>query len=171
MRYKFYDWNGNMVAAPTDNIHDAIKIAVTKKCEVSDSMLGEVVFSFWDGPNGDYPLIDELHLNEWISSDYNEDTTEELNYYVKEKDIEIGKTAYLYRHEDDSLMQMTILAVKKRSDDFEAYDELEEEALIDGEDEYDADTSAEFITDNDCYLVWFRYDDNGSRNATNTVSA
>lgn len=31
-----------------------------------------------------------------------------------------------------------------------------DDVLIDGEDKYDADTSAEFITDCDCYLVWFR---------------
>ena len=39
----------------------------------------------------------------------------------------------------------------------EYYDDLDEDVLIDGETEYGADTSAEFITDNDCYLVWFKY--------------
>lgn len=32
-----------------------------------------------------------------------------------------------------------------------------ENILTDGEEEYKADTSAKFITDNDCYLVWFKY--------------
>ena len=44
-------------------------------------------------------------------------------------------------------------------DNIELYDsQLEDEdILLDGEEEYNADTSAEFITDHDCYLVWFRY--------------
>ena len=32
-----------------------------------------------------------------------------------------------------------------------------DDILIDGEQEYNADASAEFITNNDCYLVWFKY--------------
>ena len=43
-------------------------------------------------------------------------------------------------------------------DNIEYYDSLDENVLLDGEDKYSADTSAEFITDNDCYLVWFKYD-------------
>lgn len=54
---------------------------------------------------------------------------------------------------------MEIIHIIKRTDDVESYDSLMEndEVLLDGETEYNADTSAEFITDNDCYLVWFKY--------------
>ena len=54
---------------------------------------------------------------------------------------------------------MKILNIIRRSDDPKKYDKLREneDVLLDGEDEYNADTSAEFITDNDCYLVWFEF--------------
>lgn len=54
---------------------------------------------------------------------------------------------------------MKIIHVIKRSNNFNEYDKLLEndDVLLDGEDDYDADTSAEFITDNDCYLIWFKY--------------
>jgi hypothetical protein len=44
-------------------------------------------------------------------------------------------------------------------DDPILYDYLveNEDVLLDGEDKFNADTSAEFIMDNDCYLVWFKY--------------
>ena len=43
-----------------------------------------------------------------------------------------------------------------------------EDVLLEGEDKYEADTSAEFITDNDCYLVWFNYIE-GENNLINTI--
>lgn len=52
---------------------------------------------------------------------------------------------------------MKIEHIIKRSDNVKFYDSLIENdnVLLDGESEFDADTSAEFITDTDCYLVWF----------------
>ena len=96
-------------------------------------------------------------LKNWSLSEYNENTDEQLDYYINERKCNVGDKAYLYNHADDKLIEMEIINIFIRSDDMEDYDELGEDVLLDGEDEFDADTSAEFITDNDCYLVWFKY--------------
>lgn len=93
----------------------------------------------------------------YIESSYNENTDSELDYYIKEEPPVIGDTAWLYAKEYDTIQEMQIKQVICRSDDVEAYDANSEDVLIDGESEYDADTSAEFITNNDSYLVWFDY--------------
>ena len=98
-------------------------------------------------------------LKNWAVSNYNEDTEEELNYYLNEQTCDVGDTAYLYMHETDELTKMEILRIIRRSDDIFIYDQLlqNEDILLDGESHYNADTSAEFITDDDSCLVWFRY--------------
>lgn len=98
-------------------------------------------------------------LKNWALSEYNEDTEEQLDYYINEYKCDIGDKAYLYSYEDNELTKMEIVYIISRHDNIEYYDELleNEDVLLDGEDEYHADTSAEFITDNDCYLVWFVY--------------
>ncbi|MBO5435298.1 hypothetical protein J6A31_05735 [bacterium] len=111
----------------------------------------------------------------WICSSYNEDIDSELNnaeinpldgsdqldYYIHIHDCEEGSTAYLYKHETAELHKMIIVKIIKRSTNFVTYDKLVEsdDVLIDGERDYDADTSAEFITVDDCYLVWLDYAD------------
>lgn len=96
---------------------------------------------------------------EWEVSVYNEGKCEQLDYYMNLRKNNIGDVAYLYSHEDLELSEMEIVNIIARSDNPQYYDELLEndDVLIDGEDKYDAETSAEFITDRDCYLVWFRY--------------
>jgi hypothetical protein len=97
-------------------------------------------------------------LKNWELSEYNEDTEDQLDYYINERKCDVGDKAYLYNHVEDKLTEMEIVHIIARLDDSFVYDKLlETEVLLDGEDEFDADTSAEFITDNDCYLVWFRY--------------
>lgn len=97
-------------------------------------------------------------LKNWTLSEYNEDTEYQLDYYINERKCDVEDKAYLYSHGDDKLTEMEIVHIIYRSDDTFVYDKLlETEVLLDGEDEYNADTSAEFITDNDCYLVWFKY--------------
>lgn len=95
-------------------------------------------------------------IESMVESSYNEDTDSELDYYIKEPPT-IGDIAWLYAKEYDTVQKMRIKQVIRRSDDVEAYDANSEDILIDGESEYDADTSAEFITNNDSYLVWFDY--------------
>lgn len=96
-------------------------------------------------------------------SSYNEDTPEQLDYYINENSCEEGDKAYLYAYgednEEDRIQELKIVKIIRRSDDFSEYDKLveDEDILINGEDLYKASTSAEFITDDDCYLVWFRY--------------
>lgn len=98
-------------------------------------------------------------LKNWELSEYNEETEDQLDYYINERKCDVGDKAYLYSHEDNELTEMEIIKIIARSNDTKLYDELivDDEVLINGEDEYKADTSAEFITDNDCYLVWFKY--------------
>lgn len=96
-------------------------------------------------------------LKNWTVSEYNENTEEQLDYYINERQCEVGDKAYLYSHDEKELTEMEIIHIIARSADMKLYDELDENILLAGEDEYNADTSAEFITDNDCYLVWFKY--------------
>ncbi len=93
----------------------------------------------------------------WEVSSYNEDTDEQLDYYIDESQCAVGDKAYLYSHEDEELHELEIVHIIARSDDAELYDGFDEDVLLDGESEYEADASAEFFTANDCYLVWFRY--------------
>ena len=94
----------------------------------------------------------------WSVSSYNEDTEYQIDFYIYESQCEVGDKAYFYSHEDKELREMEIVHIISLSDDFDLYTKLleDEDVLINGEEEYDADASAEFITDNDSYLVWFR---------------
>ena len=96
-------------------------------------------------------------LSHFALSEYNEGTEDQLDYYINERHCNIGDKAYLYYHADRTLTEMEIVHIIARSDDREFYDNLDEDVLCYRESEYNADTSAEFITDNDCYLVWFKY--------------
>lgn len=98
-------------------------------------------------------------LKNWILSEYNEDSDDQLDYYINGMKCEVGDKAYLYDHAEDELTEMEIIHIIHRMNDMEYYDELieDEDVLLDGEDEYEADTSAEFITDDNCCLVWFKY--------------
>lgn len=95
--------------------------------------------------------------NNWTLSEYNENTNDQLDYYINERACNKGDTAYLYSHENEKIIKMEIVEIIFRSDNIEYYDNFGENVLLDREVEYNADTSAEFITDNDCYLVWFKY--------------
>ena len=103
-------------------------------------------------------------LKNWTLSEYNEDTDEQMDYYINESKCKKGDKAYLYFHKDNELIDMEIINIIKRTDDIEFYDkEIEnDDVLIGGEIYYNADTSAEFITDNDSYLVWFKYVNKGN---------
>lgn len=101
---------------------------------------------------------EELNKN-WFLSDYNIDTDEQMDYYINERKCKVGDKAYLYDHTENELIEMEIIHIIRWTDDPNYYDKLleNEDVLLEGEDEYEADTSAEFITDNDSYLVWFNY--------------
>lgn len=101
---------------------------------------------------------EELNKN-WFLSDYNVDTDDQMDYYINERMCEIGDKAYLYDHAENELIEMEIIHIIRWTDDAKYYNKLleNEDVLLEGEDEYEADTSAEFITDNDSYLVWFKY--------------
>ena len=65
----------------------------------------------------------------------------------------------MYSHADKELIEMKIVHVIARMDNVELYDELvqDDDVLINGEEEYGADCSAEFITKFSCYLMWFKH--------------
>ena len=98
-----------------------------------------------------------IDLKNWTLSEYNENTEDQLDYYINERKCDVDDEAYLYKHDEDELIRMEIVHIIARSNDIDYYDELDEDVLLDGEDKYNADISAEFITDNDYYLVWFKY--------------
>lgn len=94
----------------------------------------------------------------WNVSSYNEDTEDQLDYYMNERQCEVGDKAYLYCHDEKELSEMEIVRIIARSNDEDLYDELleDDEILLPSEDFHDFDASAEFITDKDCYLVWLK---------------
>lgn len=98
-------------------------------------------------------------LKNWAMSSYEDDLEERINYYINERQIGVGDDAYVYYHKTDRLYPMEIVEIISRSNDAHYYDSLIEDSdvLIKGENLYRADVGAEFITDNDCYLVWFNY--------------
>lgn len=106
-------------------------------------------------------MLSELR-KDWSVSAYNEDTAEEIEYFMDEDSCSEGSTAYIYFHETGVLMKAEILHIICNLDDMQAYDTLleNEDVLVDEESKYQADTSCEFITDHACYLVWFRYVNN-----------
>ena len=91
----------------------------------------------------------------YIKSSYNKDE-DRLDFYIQ-RISDTDNQAYLYSEETNSLTELEILKIVIRSDDVESYDGLSEKILLDMESRYNADCSAEFITDNDCCLVWFKY--------------
>lgn len=58
-KYKIYDWDGNLVKSDIESLEKAVEVAVTNGCEVHDEN-GDIVFSEWDGWNGDYPGIESI---------------------------------------------------------------------------------------------------------------
>lgn len=64
----------------------------------------------------------------------------------------------MYSHLNEELVKMEILHIIALSNNFDLYNEFlaVDDALVNGEDEYSVDCSAEFFTNNDSYLVWFK---------------
>ena len=107
-------------------------------------------------PEGE--MTREFLEENWVVSSYDEGEDCQLDYYMHEMSCFPGEKAYCYSHEDDELRELEIVHVIARMDNAELYDELiqDDDVLINGEEEYGADCSAEFITDNDSFLVWFK---------------
>jgi len=97
----------------------------------------------------------------WIISSYNENTKYQLDYYINPNDFHVGSIGYLYKHEYNFMQKMEIVNIIRRSDNMQYYDEIvgddSIDILVDGEQTLRADTAAEFITNDDSYLVWFNY--------------
>ena len=104
-------------------------------------------------------ITKEILDNDWVCSGYEEDTPGELDYYIQEGSVEPGDTAYVYIQEANEIRELEIIHTIVRSDAPSEYDSYDEDVLLDGEDKYNSDFSCEVITDEDCYLIWFK--DNG----------
>ena len=98
-------------------------------------------------------------LVNWSVSSYNEGTDDQLDYFINERKCEVGDKAYLFSHDDKELTEMEIVHIEVRSNDIHYYDSLGDDVLCEREEGREADSRAEFITDNDCYCVWFKYSD------------
>lgn len=99
------------------------------------------------------------NYKKFFRSDYNEGTEDELSYYIDIQKHKIGDTGYLYLHQEKSITEMSIVhIITNKTIPINMYDRLIEndDVLINGEEKYNADTSAEFITDDECMLIWFR---------------
>ena len=59
MNYKVYDWDGKKLAENIDNLKDAVREALKLGGEICDEN-NDIIFSQWDGWNGDYPNIEKL---------------------------------------------------------------------------------------------------------------
>lgn len=55
-KYRCCDWYGNIVKTNICNLKEAVREALKHKYEVRDEN-GDIIFSQWDGWNGDYPNI------------------------------------------------------------------------------------------------------------------
>ena len=99
-------------------------------------------------------MITRRNLRNWSKSEY-----EQLVFYINERKCDVGGTSYIYSCGDKKLREAKIVHIICWSDDADYYDNLirDDYILLKGETEYKADASAEFITDNDSYLVWFKY--------------
>lgn len=93
-----------------------------------------------------------------IVSSYNEGSDEQIDYHIYLSHCNPGDAAYRYSYEEDEIYDTKILSIIRRSDFTELYDTLTgvETVLVNFEDILQADCSAEFITDDDCYMVWFK---------------
>mgnify|MGYP003450122000 FL=1 len=107
-------------------------------------------------PEGE--MTREFLEENWVVSSYDEGEDCQMDYYMHEMHCFPGEKAYCYSHEDDELRELEIVHAIARMDNASLYDELiqDEDVLINGEEEYGADCSAEFTGMFSCYLVWFK---------------
>ena len=107
-------------------------------------------------PEGE--MTREFLEENWVVSSYDEGEDCQMDYYMHEMNCFPGEKAYCYSHEDDELRELEIVHAIARMDNALLYDELiqDEDVLINGEEEYGADCSAEFTGMFSCYLVWFK---------------
>jgi len=114
------------------------------------------LFGLMSSPEG--PVTREFLEENWKKSSYNEGEDEQIDFYMNELRNAPGDAAYVYYHKDDELRELEVVHITARSDNADLYEELmkDEDVLVNKEEEYGADYSAEFITMFDSYLMWFK---------------
>lgn len=86
----------------------------------------------------------------WIVSSYEKGQKNQRDFFLDESHTRKGSTAYLFEHETQTFTKLVIVECLQSSP----------ETCVDTLLKYDpycSDISAKFITENDCYAVWFRY--------------
>lgn len=86
----------------------------------------------------------------FLVSEYGNDES----FYVKQGNVAFGDTGYVKR--DGEIHKLKILNCVKRSDNPRKYDNLSEDVLLTMETNCNADTSCEFISNDNCYLIAFK---------------
>lgn len=91
---------------------------------------------------------------------------DDVDFYINLNECNIGDTAYMYLHdknyhEHTKVKGLEIIKIIFQSDDYDFYNNNLDngDCLLEGEEEFGANASAEFIYDDDCCLVWFKYRD------------
>ena len=85
--------------------------------------------------------------------DYEISEYEDIIYYAKDN-AKVGDFAYAYDIADDRYYELKIIEKISRSCDTNKYEELVEGVEFDN---HEGDFCCELITDNDCYLLWFKF--------------
>lgn len=58
-KYRLYNWNGKLIKSDIRNLKEAVRGALKYDGEVQDKH-GDIIFSQWDGWNGDCPNIKNI---------------------------------------------------------------------------------------------------------------
>lgn len=113
-------------------------------------------------------VIGDVNLNEdeWYRSDYQpDDIAENFSYYIHKDDHSFGDIGYM-RSSDGTFTKLKIVHIISLSENKAAYQLLSDDVdvLFKGEKMFEADTSAEFYTADDMFIVWFKIvDDSHNR--------
>lgn len=59
MKYEFWNWDNKKVGSDDCDIKEAVRYALRNETDVEDEN-GDIIFSQWDGWNGDYPYIEKI---------------------------------------------------------------------------------------------------------------
>ncbi|MBR6102121.1 MAG: hypothetical protein IKP95_06825 [Ruminococcus sp.] len=158
-----FDMNKAMKQNTATGLDDEDMAALMSLLSAYDAETGDAVASDAganDAGTSDAPdeITREYLEKNWELSAYDEDTDEEIDYYINGNNVRPGDKAYMYVNEDGELRELEILHTVACSDDPDEYNRLleEEDVLLRLIDEYGADTGAEFITDKDSYLICFK---------------
>lgn len=95
-------------------------------------------------------------MDKFFESWYNENTKEEQCFIISSEHHKHGDVALLKYSYSDNIISLKILHIITRSEDIDHYDNIFQEDILHMEEVFKSDYFAEFITEDDCYMVWFK---------------